>query len=75
MKIIIHKTDGTGVMPTSMDKALAYARSNEIAYIMIDYEDGTYMRGDFTEPDMAVDFLERMQYFRSPKRTHESAQR
>lgn len=68
MKIIVHKTEGTGVMLTSIDKALAYARSNEIAYIMIDYEDGTNMHGDFTEPDMAVDFLERMKCFRSSKR-------
>ena len=64
MKIFVSKTDGKGFMHTSMDKAIEFARSNELKYVMIDYGNGTYMRGDFTEPDMAVDFLERMHHLR-----------
>ena len=63
MKIFVTTADRKAYIFPSIHEALNFAKSNDLSYVMIDNENGSYMRGDFTLPFMAVDFLNQMQDF------------
>jgi hypothetical protein len=59
MKIRLFKKNGNGIILTDMAKAVTYAKKNNIVEILITYESGSYIHGDFTDRGLVVDFLSR----------------
>lgn len=60
MKIRMFLLDGTGVVSDNIEEAIGYAEQNNIFEVIVTYNNGTIIQGQFKEKDETVDFLEKI---------------